>query len=133
MNKEEFNSTWLVNLILADCKPNALAMHVARTLGVLPQRYNEIALAINTMIESTSGPSEFWVIMDRERKALYLNDVESVVFGALICSVLIQIDNSVSYGKKLAKINKVDYDDLVKRVLGENGICLGTMDGVKGQ
>lgn len=129
MNDEELNSTWFLNLIMANNKLTAVTMHTARCVGITPQRYNEIGYKLGEILESTSGPQEFWSTIGERSRALYLNDAESIVFGSFLCNVLTQISNSVLWGKKLAKANKVDYQKLRRNALIERGKCLGLTDG----
>lgn len=124
---------WMIALISSDNKVDAITMHLAKVMGVNPIRYNELAHIIMRMVESSGGPREFWDKIDSERKALFLNDAESAVFGAMLCNVLIKLPKPVFYGKKLAEINGIDYDAMMKDIEEHEQICLGKMGGVKGQ
>lgn len=124
MDAGEIASVWFANLVMVDNKPAAISINIARSVGVTPARYSEIVDVIETLIESTSGPAEFWEVVNERRQGMHFNDAESVVFGSLVCSALILMSNSILYGKKLAEVNHVDYNKLIEQVLEVDGICI---------
>lgn len=91
----------------------AIGIRIAKASAISPVRYNELALAVNQIIDSTAGPAEFWDVVDSRRKQLFLNDAESFLFGSMMCEVLFHSPNSVYFGKKLAKVCKVDYEKII--------------------
>ena len=108
-----YDAKWKLALLRSVNKIDAVCMNIARSLGMSPLRYNEIAIEVNRLIDSTSGPTEFWGILDESRRKLFLNDVDSVLFGAMVCNIISCTPKSVYFGKTLAKINHVDYDEIV--------------------
>jgi len=133
MKQDKVIDVWLLSLIAANNKIDAICMNLALTLGVSPLRYNELGETINRMLESSSGPRDFWESVNSRRKEMFLNDIESVVFGALLCNILIKLPNPVLYGRTLAKFNNMDYEKIMETFGKEMGECPGRMAGEKGQ
>lgn len=106
-------AVWMLALIHAENKLDAVCIRMAISLGISPGRYNEITKSVIQIVESTSCPTEFWNVVDERRKPLFLNDSESVLFGAMMCNVITCMRNSVYFGKKLAIVNNVDYDKII--------------------
>ncbi len=129
MDNKNLTAAWFIPLMMVENKPSAVAMHTAKCFGITPRRYNELGHKLGEMLDSTSGPQEFWSTINERTKELYLNDAESVVFGAFMCCILIQLSNSVLWGKKLAEVNNIDYKELRRNALNERGKCLGLKDG----
>lgn len=111
---DNLNIVWAVALLKAANKLDAVCMRIAKSLGISPLRYNELAIEVNQLIESTSGPTEFWLVIDERRKKLFLNDADSMLFGAIVCNTISCTPKSVYFGKTLARINGLDYDKIVK-------------------
>lgn len=133
MNDADITKIWMASLVYVDNKIDAITIHIARTFGISPIRYNELATAVMNMIESTSGPREFFEMVDSERKNWFLNDAESVVFGAMLSNALIKLPDSVLYGKELANANGLNYDGFMQSVKEHEKACRGKMVGENGQ
>lgn len=111
---DKLDIVWTFALLRAANKLDAVCMRIAKSLGISPLRYNELAIEVNQLIDSTSGPTEFWLVIDDRRRKLFLNDADSMLFGAMVCNMLSCTPKSVYFGKTLAEVNHMDYEKLVK-------------------
>lgn len=111
--EKDVENTWKLSLIYSEDKSDAICIHIAMAFSISPKRYNEIAVVINQIIDSTAGPAEFWKVINERLGKMFLNDVESVLFGAMVSDVISKIPDSVYFGRKLAEIVDVDYDKIV--------------------
>lgn len=111
--EKDVENIWKLSLICSEDKSDAVCIHIAMAFSISPKRYNEIATVINQMIDSTAGPAEFWKVINDRRSKMFLNDVESVLFGAMVGDVVSKIPDSVYFGRQFAEIIDVDYDKIV--------------------